>query len=185
MRTSKRTIRIGSAIGTGVVVLILFVVFVLAVAWFRTPKEEVQSEFFDSIADVLTPDPISQAVINGIDIHSKEAFLRWVNTGELLGDAERGIKDEKYYLDMKLVLPEIDREVHYYQVWLVRKLPYDYFSIGEMVTNEDGEFVLEWEAPDDEDYFDYTKMVITVNQYEGSSDPGDHLVEGEFGGDDQ
>ncbi len=183
VRTSKRKIKWSSAVGTGVVVVVLFFVFVFAVAWFRTPKEEVQSEFFDSIAHVLTPDPISQAVISGIDVHSKEADLRWVNTGELLGEAARGIKDEKYYLDAKLSLPEIDREVHYYQMWLVRKLPYDYFSVGEMVTNEDEEFVLEWEAPDDEDYFDYTQIVITVNLYEGTPDPGEHLVEGEFGED--
>lgn len=181
VRTPKRTIRWSSAIGTGVVVLALFVLFIFAVAWFRSPQEEGADRYVDSIVDVLTPDPISQAVLTGIDRESKDATLRWAATGEELGEAERGIKDDKYYFDMKLSLPEIDREVHYYQGWLVRQLPYDYFSLGEMVTNDDGDFVLEWEASDDEDYFDYTQIVITINLYDGSPDPGDHLVKGEFG----
>ena len=82
---------------------------------------------------------------------------------------------------MKTTLPEIDREVHYYQVWMLRRLPYHYFSLGEMVTDEDGYFVLEWEAEDDEDYSAYTQIIVTVNPYDGSADPGQHLVEGEFG----
>ena len=181
VRTNKKKIRWGSAIGTGVAVLALFVLFIFAVAWFRTPQEDESSQYVDSIVDVLTPDPISQAVLKGVDTESKDAALYWATTSEELGDAKRGVKDDKYYFEAKLNLPEIDREVHYYQVWLVRRLPYDFFSVGEMVTNDDGEFVLEWEAEDDEDYFDYTQIVITVNLYEGSSDPGDHLVEGEFG----
>ena len=50
-----------------------------------------------------------------------------------------------------------------------------------MVTNDDGDFVFEWPAPDDKDYSSYTQVIITVNEYQGSADPGTHLVEGEFG----
>ncbi len=180
----KKGIRWGSTIGTTVIVVILFGVFILAVFWFRAEPEVVEEEM-DSIVHVLTPDPISQAVLNGaIDTQARDAQLRWVATGELLGNAARGEKDDRYYFEMKMVLPEIDREVHYYQVWLVRKIPYDFFSLGQMITNDDGEFILGWtpEEFDDEDYFGYTDIVITVNQLEGSPDPGKHLVEGVFGG---
>ena len=161
--------------------VLLFVLFIFAVQWFRAPKEDPVEARIDSIVEVLTPDPISEAVLKGIDTQSRLATLRWTSTQEMLGEAVRGIKDEQYYFEAKLSLPEIDREIHYYQVWLVRTLPYDYFSLGEMVTNDDGEFVIEWQAEDGVDYSDYTSIVITVNTYDGSSDPGDHLVEGEFG----
>lgn len=180
-RNSGKTIPWGSAVGTGALVVGLFIVFVIAVQWFRAPKEEVEESRVDSIVEVLTPDPISEAVLKGIDTESRGAVLRWTTTGEELGDATRGEKDDEYYFEAELSLPEIDREIHYYQVWLVRKLPYDYFSLGEMLTNDDGDFVIEWQAEDGVDYSDYTQIVITVNQYEGSPDPTDHLVKGEFG----
>ena len=178
---STRTRRWGSSALTVVCVLVLFVVFVVAVRWFRAKPLEEES-VVSSIANVLKPDPLSQAVIDGaIDTRSRDATLEWEATGERVGAATRGEKDDRYYFEMKAALPEIDREVSYYQVWLLSRLPYDFFSLGEMVTNDDGDFVLEWEAPDDEDYSSYTQVVVTMNAYDGSADPGGHLVEGEFG----
>ena len=177
---NKRTHRWGSATVTAVCVIVLFIIFVVAVRWFRS-EPIAEESVVSSIANVLKPDPISQAVIDGaIDTQSREATLVWVASGERVGSATRGEKDDRYYFEMKTSLPEIDREVSYYQVWLLSRLPYEFFSLGEMVTDEDGYFVLEWEASDDEDYSNYTQVIITVNQYEGSSDPGVHLVEGEF-----
>jgi hypothetical protein len=176
----KRTIRWGSSIGTGVIVLFLFFLFIMAVKWFRSePVEEKRT--VPSLVDVLTPDPISQTLVNGsIDTQSREARLVWVATGESVGTALRGDKDGKYYIELKTLLPEIDREKMYYQVWVLRRLPYDFFSLGEMATDEEGFFVLRWEALDDEDYLDYTEIIITANQYQGSADPEAHLVEGQF-----
>ncbi|MBI4257009.1 hypothetical protein HY626_03075 [Candidatus Uhrbacteria bacterium] len=177
----KGKTRWGSMITTIMAVFLLFIIFVVAVRWFRS--EPVEEELVvSSIANVLKPDPISQAVIDGaIDTQSREATLNWMASGERVGAATRGEKDDRYYFEMKTSLPEIDREVSYYQVWLLSRLPYDFFSLGEMVTDEEGYFVIEWQAPDAEDYSSYTQVIITVNQYDGSSDPGAHLVEGEFG----
>jgi hypothetical protein len=178
---NNRLRRWGSTAGTAVAVVVLFVVFVVAVREFRD-KEPEEESVVSSIANVLKPDPISQAVIDGaIDTQSREATLAWVTTGERVGAAVRGEKDDRYYIEMKMALPEIDREVYYYQVFLLSRLPYNFFSLGEMVTNDDGDFVLEWPAPDDKDYSSYTQVIITVNEYQGSADPGTHLVEGEFG----
>jgi hypothetical protein len=164
-----------------VVVLILFVLFIFAVREFRETEPEEDS-LVDSIAEVLKPDPISQAVIDGaIDTESSEAVLRWTSTDERVGTAVRGEKDDRFYFQMQATLPEIDREIFYYQGWLLSRLPYDFFSVGEMLTNEDGDFVLEWEAPDADDYASYTQVIVTLNQYEGSADPGEHIVNGKFG----
>lgn len=173
--------RWGSTAGTAVAVLVLFIVFVVAVREFRD-KEPEEEAVVSSIADILKPDPISQAVIEGaIDTQSREATLAWLTTGERVGAAVRGEKDDRYYLEMKTTLPEIDREVYYYQVFLLSRLPFNFFSLGEMMTDEEGYFVMEWPAPDDKDYSNYTQVIITVNEYQGSADPGMHLVEGEFG----
>lgn len=178
---NTRSVRWKSAIGTGMIVVFLFVIFVVSIRWFRSQSQK-EKPFVASIAEVLKPDPISQAVIDtAIDTQSRDAILKWVATGERVGTAVRGEKDGRYYIEMKATLPTIDREVYYYQVWLLQRLPYDFFSLGEMVTDEEGYFILEWEALDDQDYFGYTHLVITVNEYGGSPDPGEHLVEGVFG----
>ena len=180
-RSSKSGIRWGSTMGTFAAVFMLFLIFIVSVGLFRSePEEEVS--VVDSIADILKPDPISQAVIDGaIDTESPQATLRWNSTNEIVGEARRGEKDDQYYLEITATLPEIDREVHYYQVWLLSRLPYTFFSVGEMVTDEDGKFIFEWEAPDDEDYASYTEVIITVNQYEGSADPDQQRALGVFG----
>lgn len=163
------------------VVIVLFIVFVFSIRWFRTDSSQ-GIETVPSIANVLTPDPISQAVIeNSIDTQSRVAALYWQATGKMVGEARRGEKDGGFYFELETRLPEIDRAVAYYQVWLLRKIPYDFFSAGEMVTDDEGDFVLEWNASDRKDYSTYTQIIITSNKYEGSPDPGEHLVEGEFG----
>ena len=177
----KKSFRWGSAIGSVGAVVLLFVLFVVAVTWFRS-ESIVEEDGVSSIVDILKPDPISQSVIDGaIDTESRDATLYWKSTGERVGMASRGKKDDLYYIEIKLSLPEIDREVQYYQIWLLRRLPYDFFSLGEMMTDEEGNFTVEWEAPDDQDYSGYGHIIVTRHAYDGDSDPGTHLVEGVFG----
>lgn len=170
-----------SVAGTGVIVVVLVVIFVIAVFWFRRPKDRVEQRI-DSIAEVLRPDPISEAVLKGVlDTESREAKLHLVTSLEEVGEARRGKKDERYFFELKASLPEIDREVFFYQAWLVRPIPYDFISVGELVTDETGVFVLEWEGIEKTDYSGYVDVVITRQEYKGSVDPQAHIVEGEFG----
>lgn len=170
-----------SLAGTSLVVIVLIVIFVVAVFWFRRPKNPVEQRI-DSIAEVLRPDPISEAVLRGvIDTQSREAKLLLVSSGEEVGEARRGKKDERYFFELKASLPEIDREVFFYQAWLVRPIPYDFTSVGELVTDEEGVFVFEWQAEKEVDYSGYVDVVITLQEYDGSADPQKHIVEGEFG----
>jgi hypothetical protein len=170
-----------STVGTVMVVIILFVVFVLAVGWFRAPKDDVRTRV-NSIADVMTPDPINESVIAGaIDTEDREALIYPMGSESSIGLAKRGEKNDAYFFEITSSLPEIDREVYYYSVWLVQPVPYDYVSVGEMVTDDDGAFVLEWEWLDDMDYFGYVDIVITRQEYNGSTDPNVRVAEGRFG----
>ncbi len=173
--------RIGSYVSTGGVVIVLFIFFIFAVTWFRAPKEQPE-EKADSIVDVLVPTPVSESVLTGaIDTVSREAGLYAVDSNQDLGTAKRGTKDDNYYFEIISTLPEIDREVNFYEVWLLRQVPYSYFSVGEMVTNDDGEFVIEWSGVDEKDYSDFTHIIVTLQKYGGTTDPGVHVLEGEFG----
>lgn len=169
-----------SSLGTVVIVVALFVLFVVAVFWFRRPKEALENRI-DSIAEVLRPDPISEAILHGaIDTESRSATL-FLAANQAVGEATRGKKDEQFFLELAADLPEIDREVFFYEVWLLRPIPYDFFSVGEMVTDEDGTFVLEWEGEKDKDYSGYMRLIITRQEYGGSADPQAHIIEAEFG----
>ena len=181
-RTKGRKRRFGSIFGTAAIVVFLIILFCLSVYWFRSSNEAVEESLVGSIADVLTPDSVSlHAISEGIDTESREAELYLLSTGEYVGVAKRGKKDGDYYHSMKILLPEIDREAFFYEGWLVRKIPYDYFSTGEMTTNDLGEFVLEWTGEEDEDYSSYTQIVITLEAFDENPDPDVHIVEGEFG----
>ncbi len=173
--------RIVSFASTGGVVVVLFIIFIFLVLWFRSPKENVK-EKADSIVDVLTPTPVLESVLAGaIDTVSREAGLYRVGSGEDFGTAKRGKKDDNYYFEMRTSLPEIDREVNFYEVWLIRQVPYSYFSVGEMITNDEGEFYIEWTAEDEKDYSGFTNVIVTVQEYGGTTDPQAHFLEGEFG----
>ena len=181
-RTIRRKRRYGSIFGTGAIVIILLSLFCFSVYHFRTSHEEEDKVLVDSIADILTPDSVSlHAISEGIDTESREAEIYLLSTSESLGVAKRGEKDDYSYCHIKTDLPEIDRETFFYEGWLVRKIPYDYFSMGEMITNEEGEFVLEWEGREEEDYQNYTQVIITLEPRDGNRDPGEHIAEGEFG----
>ncbi len=166
---------------TGIIVLVLFVMFIFLVMWFRQPKDQAENQL-DSIAQVLRPDPISQAVLNGaMDTESRTASLFLSANGQSVGEAQRGKQNDQYFFELETSLPEIDREVFFYEVWLVRPIPYDFFSVGEMVTNDDGRFVIEWLGMKDSDYLKYVQIIVTRQKYDGSSDPQEHIAKGTFG----
>ncbi len=178
----KQGTGISTKVGTGLVVLVLFFVFAFSVYWFRKPNTE-PNDRIESIANIMTPDPINQALLSGaIDTTSENAVIRSLSSQETVGTIKRGKKDDAYYLEAKLILPEIDRVLSYYNVWLVRPIPYDFISLGEMTTDEEGSFIFTWQAADKmEDYSTYSQIVITKQQYGGTKDPETKIASGEFG----
>ncbi|MFC1787655.1 hypothetical protein ACFLZY_00320 [Patescibacteria group bacterium] len=170
-----------TVISTLFIVAILLAVFVFAVSWFRAPKEETKPELVDDITNVmsLTPSPLvlpREAVIR----ESKVATLINLRDSSANSQAKRGIKDERYYLEVKTDLPQIDRETQAYEVWLISVYPYDFFSLGQMVTNDEAQFVFEWQSDEGKEYETYTKVLVTLENKDDNPDPGEKVLEGEF-----
>ncbi|MFA6131768.1 MAG: hypothetical protein WC702_01705 [Patescibacteria group bacterium] len=97
-----------------------------------------------------------------------------------VGAAERGIEKGILYHTIKVSLPEINRETEFYEGWLVRQAPYDFFSTGEMVTDDDGDFVLEW-AGEHSDIVSYDRVIITREARDDIAAPSEQVAEGVFG----
>jgi len=168
---------------TWIPISILALLFIVSVFWFRSGAHKTKIEnLVDSTAHVLTPKPVDQAVVTGgIELQSYSASLKGVKSGQVVGQATRGQKDGRYFFETKAALPAIDRETQFYAVWLVRPVPYKFVSLGEMLTNDVGDFVLVWQPGDEEDMQTYSRIVITLQAKGGNPDPQGHVAEGEFG----
>ena len=175
--------RLSTMLGSGLVLLVLGGLFAYGVYRFQAPKAEVADEL-DSIADVLTPSPIFESVQNRPTkiIGQQLAKLTPVTGRSGKGTAARELMGSVFFHYIKAALPAIEREAYFYEGWLVRPVPFDYFSTGEMVTNDLGEFVLQFEGDPRGAYEEYTRVVITLEKYDGNPDPADHILEGEFTG---
>lgn len=173
----RSPVRASALLGTGAVVCLLLGVFAYSVYLFRKPASAVAQTNAAPVVPIVS----SAVVTPRLDTTSKEAVLNDVAGGTGHGTATRGTKDGLYYHTVKVSLPPIDRQAFDYEGWLVRTVPFDYFSTGTMVTNSLGEFVLEWSGEKGKDYGDYTKVVITLEPKDGNPDPAQHIVEGIFG----
>ena len=96
------------------------------------------------------------------------------------GKATRDIEEEQFHHVVRASLPGISEEYYYYEGWLVRPVPFEYFSTGDMVHNEDGEWVLEWFGEENKDYSSYTEVVITLEPRDENPAPDIHILEGRF-----
>jgi len=179
---SRRSQRIPykTIFGTAGIVAVLAGLFAYGVWSFRfAPKDEPAAPAADSISDVLTPSPVSTAAIAAVEGASNRARMNDVSGGSSSGEVSREPDDGQFSVSIKASLPEIDREAYVYEAWLLRQVPYDYFSIGEFVTNDDGEWVLEWIGAAGK-YEAYTQIVVTRETKDGNPDPSGHVLEGEF-----
>lgn len=173
-RTRKRR-RLGPMVGTLGVVLVLGAVFAYGVYYIRFGRKTNAPE---AVASTSAPGEVPLVV--EAPTQAKNATLADVTAGSANGEANRGEKDGNYDLTIKADLPDIDRNSQYYDVWLVRKIPYDFFPAGEMVTNNLGEFVLEWVGQPGDTYDDYTQVVVTLQTRGEDPSPAKHVLEGEF-----
>lgn len=178
----KRSSRLGTHALTWIIVAFFIVVFIFSVVWFRSAKKKQPETKPDSIVNVLTPESVSQSVLDSVSsIDNVNATLINVSSKKNVGIATREIIDGKFHISMKSALGEIDREKQFYEAWLVRQVPYDFIPIGEFVTNDLGEFVLDWNGEIGKNYQAYNRVIITLQTKNGDPDPQGHVVEGEFG----
>lgn len=123
--------------------------------------------------------PINPGSDNDTVLSKQSATIKSLSSNLEVGTAERGIENGILYHTVKVSLPEINREAEFYEGWLVRQAPYDFFSTGEMVTNDVGEFILEW-AGEHADVESYDRVVITREARDDNSAPSAHVAEGMF-----
>lgn len=149
--------------------------FVGSVFVFRTAKHEKPAAVSNT-ASVIGTVPIVPTALSNPD-----ATLLGLSSHKPIGTATRAIVNGLFHMSMSATLPGIDRASQFYQAWIVRPVPYDYVSVGELITNDLGAFVLDWNGSSDKDYSGYTDLVITLQARGGDADPQTHVVEGEFG----
>lgn len=66
---------------------------------------------------------------------------------------------------------------YFYEGWLIRSKPFDFFSTGQLIQHADDlKWYLLWE--DAEDKTDYKKVVVTLEPNDGNAAPADHVLEG-------
>ena len=163
-----------------VLVAALLILFVVAVAWFRLSGEQKEQEassvFQESVSRQNSmfeqAEPMRPGLIGQTDLTD-------VSGGTSSGEATREIQDGYYRHVAKAFLPE-PKQGYFYEGWLVRPSPFNYFSTGDMVHNESGEWVLEWFGEYGQDYSAYTQVVITIEPDDNNPDPADHILEGSF-----
>lgn len=166
---------------TGLVVIAIGGLFALGIWWFRFRiKPTADVPVTNTIANVMSPTSVSAADLASTAAGTaREAILRDVSGGSSTGTATRATADGQFSVALKASLPDIDREKYAYEAWLVRQVPYDFFSLGEIVTNDDGEWLLEWKGASGK--FDgYTRVVVTREAKDGNPDPSGHVLRGEF-----
>lgn len=156
-----------------------FALFVVGVQLFRSGAAPEESQ--ETIADVLTADPIVGGLTSSSFLEGKDAELVHVVTEQSLGRATRGLFDGRLSVTVNHNALELDHEAFFYEVWLVRKLPFSFLSIGEMIPLEEGGYQLEWESDRERDYREYSRVIVTRETRGSSRDPETHILEGEFG----
>lgn len=68
---------------------------------------------------------------------------------------------------------------YYYEGWLIRSKPFDFFSTGRLIQHADDlKWYLVWEQS--EDNRDYRKVVVTLEPDDGNPAPAEHVLEGVF-----
>lgn len=173
--------RAGALAGTLGVVVALAALFAYGIWWFRfgrSPEPELVAK--DTLMSATVPSsPISVAALAASARASGSVDLRDVSGGTSSATAVRRADEDAFEFSIKAQLPEINRDAYAYEAWLLRQVPYDYFSVGTFETNDDGAWVLEWSGAPGK-YDAYTHVVVTLEAKDGNPDPSGHVLEGEF-----
>lgn len=160
---------------SGLFVILFLVLFGSSVYFFRVAqKNDLLKKAEEEITEnnIQTPlPPVEDVSANMLDL----------KTGATAGIAFRASVLNVFTHTIKTQLPTIDPSGSFYEGWLVRLVPYSFFSTGEMITNKEGQYVLEWKGDSETDYSGYTKIVVTLEARDGNPDPSEHVLEGVFG----
>jgi hypothetical protein len=163
-------------IGLGILTLLIFSYGLYKLRVGQKEKAEEKND-----ASMVADSSEKSEVVSTINLARQSTVIKSLSSNLEVGSAERGIENGILYHSVKVSLPEIDRTTEFYEGWLVRQSPYDFFSTGEMMTNNLGEFVLEW-AGEHADIVSYDRVIITREARDDNPAPSEHVAEGAFEG---
>lgn len=155
--------------------LLLF--FVLGIYVFRT------SASIHKAKREKDHEPVATSAEKEVALHEQAPIvipLHDVEGGVSQGQATRSKTENEFHLAMHAALPPIDRANIMYKAWLVSRAPFDYVSAGELVKDETGAFVLDWDGEKGKEYATYSLLVVTRQSKNTGNDPGVHVLEGIF-----
>lgn len=174
-RSSRNASSGSSAVKTVFLVLLLVGVFAGSVYVFRTSHA---SRPIKSMLPVSVEKAEAAPIPNVPELVTIE--LTNMESAPSHGTATLERKDGKIHVALKASPPPIDRVTTSYEVWLFSRLPFGFFPLGELVTDEQGAFVLDWEQADKASYTSYRTIIVTREAKDANPDPGVHILEGTF-----
>ncbi len=166
--------RTGSVVGTVLGLLACAGLFVVSVYLFRSRAGNAARE-----SRSATTSPAAETRL--ADQPPQTAELSGVDGVQGSGTVTRETKNGQQAISVRATPPAIDRQAESYEAWLLRRRPFAFTRLGEMVTDETGTFVLDWTSGDSTvDAFSYPTVIITREAKDGNPDPGVHTLTGTF-----
>ena len=109
---------------------------------------------------------------------ARETALTPVNDTHGTGTATSELVSGTFQHLIVATLPD-PPEGYFYEGWLIRSKPFDFFSTGRLIQHADDlKWYLVW--TDVEDRRDYNKVIVTLEEDDGDEAPADHVLEGVF-----
>ncbi len=94
------------------------------------------------------------------------------------GTATSDVTDGRFQHVVVATLPE-PPEGYFYEGWLIRSRPFDFFSTGRFIQHADDlKWYLVWDSP--EDKRDFKKVIVTLEPDDGDEAPSEHVLEGAY-----
>ena len=154
------------------------------IVWFRHQADQVHAQTAAQTANAQAPvDPVAQALATDDSVapagRDRQEITMHDPQGRWATVASREVDDHVFHHTIVAHLPD-PPDGYYYACWLLRDIPYDYFSTGSMVRNADGTYALIWDGPLGKDFIDYNHVIITLEQTGGDPGPNGHVMEGSF-----
>lgn len=153
---------------TALIILILFFVFVGAVAIFRgkesyIPLKDVQSS--DAIVEELTrtyTDTQSSITHETPRSIPESTTMEGVLTSGARATTKRVFENGKYtHTILAQWVPDIDESVFHYQGWLIRPYPFDFVATSRLIRNADGTWGMIWIDETGESYDAFVDVLVT------------------------
>jgi hypothetical protein len=141
----------------------------------ETPEKQMEEKLEEITKEITEPEVKKVVDVDRFE-NAHTIILKDVSGGNAQGEAWVVIENNKtYHKAVATNLPELTNN-DFYEGWLVRKTPFDFFSTGEMLFDEKLQtWILKYETEGDKS--DYTQVVITLEPDDGDPAPAKHIIE--------